>query len=432
MSSINSSRPQQRIALVDGNNFYMSCERVFQPALLGKPVVVLSNNDGCIVSRSQEAKDLGIRMGLPFFQITPAMRRQGLIARSSNYPLYADLSDRLMRLLGEVTPQQEVYSIDECFIDLSHLPDGEIDGMAGQLRQKVLQWIGIPTCIGIGPSKTLAKLANHVAKKNSRLNGIFDWAQLSAVDADHLLKTLPVGEVWGVGRRLREQLDGMGIRTVLDLKRGNREMLRQRFSVVLARTVDELNGESCLALTEVADDKQQIMTSRSFAQAVTEKAVLASAIADFATRSAAKLRQQGGLANAVHVFAWTDRFADAPQCQSALTIPLSVPTSDTLRICRAALYGLAHFYDAAFAYKKAGVMLLGLESCGQRQGELFSRFDESRSAQLMSVLDKVNARFGAQTLRPALVGGAHAWSSRQENRSGSFTTSWLDLPPAYC
>jgi DNA polymerase V len=420
-----------------GVNFYCSCERVFHPKLNGRPLIVLSNNDGCAVSRSNEAKALGIKMGQPLFKIPGEIKRQGLIALSSNYALYADLSNRMMRIMGEVTPHQEIYSIDESFIDLSHCSLERALTTARELRARIIRSIGIPTCVGIGATKTLAKLANHVAKKGlvPDLAGVFAWESLGDTDSEAVMDMIEIGEVWGVGRRLTEQLQVMGIRSALDLKRADRATITKRFSVVLARTVDELNGKVCLALDEVTPGKQQIMTSRSFGHTVTEQEQLAAAIAKFASRGAEKLRQQGSLANAVQVFAMTNRFAvDEPQYTPSLLVPLSIATDNSMRITQAALYGLKSFYRPGFQYKKAGVMLTGLEQHSARQLDLFSSFDESRSSRLMAAMDAVNSRYGQDTLRLAITSGQGAAASamRRERKSPGFTTRWNEIPVAVC
>jgi DNA polymerase V len=435
MSSISYSHCRKRIALVDGNNFYVSCERVFQPKLIGLPVIILSNNDGCAVSRSQEAKDIGVKMGQPLFQIPPEITRQGLIALSSNYTLYADLSNRMMRLMGEITPSQEIYSIDESFIDLSHLTFEQAGRTAHALREQIFRWVGIPTCVGIGPSKTLAKLANHVAKKNlaDNLNGVFCWDSLAPAAADQLLNRIGVAEIWGVGSHIKEQLEALNIRTALQLKRADRAAITKRLSVTLGRTVDELNGQACLALEEIAPAKQQIMTSRSFGKTVFDIDSLAAAIAGFASTGAEKLRRQGSIANGVHVFAQTNRFANEQQYNPSLTVPLSIATDDTMRITRAALYGLRHFYRAGFNYKKAGVMLTGLERHVAKQGDLFAKFDEIKSASLMGTIDRINQRYGRNTLRLAITSGHTAGQTamRRDRKSRNYTTCWEDLPMAY-
>jgi DNA polymerase V len=426
-----SSGSKRRIALIDGNNFYVSCERVFQPNLINKPVIVLSNNDGCAVARSQEAKDLGIKMGQPLFQIPQAIMRQGVVALSSNYALYADLSGRMMSILGEVTPHQEVYSIDECFDDLSHLTKDDSIRVSKTLRAKVLKCVGISTCIGIGPSKTLAKLANHVAKKNliHEFNGVFSWEQISPDIAETVLHKIHVSDIWGVGRRIAEQLASIGIHTALQLKQADSRTIAKRFSVVLARTVDELNGHACLSLEEMASDKQSMMTSRSFGQTVSTKEELASAISEFASSSAERLRKQHSVANAVQVFAHTNRFAVEQQYYPSLTIPLSVATDDTFRIVRAALYGLKHFFRDGYQYKKAGVTLVGIEPRGRQQFNLFSKFDEAKSSSIMAVMDKVNSRYGRNSLRLASTIDINAdnYKIKRERKSRNFTTDWNQL-----
>lgn len=253
-------------ALVDCNNFYVSCERLFRPDLKGRPVVVLSNNDGCAVSRSQEAKDLGVQMGQPWFQLQDLVRRYGLVAFSSNYTLYADLSDRVMSVLRDMAPRIEVYSIDESFLDLTGIRDRE--ELSRQLRNRVLRWVGIPVCVGIGSTKTRAKLANHIAKKNPSLSGVFDLEALGLEEQAAWLSRIKVGEVWGVGRKISRRLEAAGVLTVADLQACDTESIRQQFSVTMARTVAELNGVSCLDMKEVAPAKQQIMVSRSFGRPV--------------------------------------------------------------------------------------------------------------------------------------------------------------------
>ena len=252
-------------ALIDGNNFYVSCERVFNPSLEGKPVVVLSNNDGCAVARSQEVKALGITMATPWFQMQDLAKKHGIIALSSNYTLYADMSNRMMAVLRKFSPQQEVYSIDECFLSLDGF-NTDLTAYGQRIRQQVKRWTGIPVCVGIGSSKTLAKLANHVAKKRPEWHGVCDLGNLSASALDALLASIEVGEVWGVGSRIREKLASIQIHTVLALQQADSSLIRQQFSVVMERTIMELRGVSCLALEEIAPAKQQIMCSRSFAR----------------------------------------------------------------------------------------------------------------------------------------------------------------------
>ena len=279
------------IALVDGNNFYVSCERAFNPALEQRPVVVLSNNDGCVVSRSNEAKALGIKMGVPYFEVKHLTKSHGLIWLSSNYTLYGDMSARMMSILGAFAPEQEIYSIDECFLDFTGMVVDQI-ARGRKMRATVRQYIGIQTCVGIGPSKTMAKLANHIAKKQPQFRGVFAWSALTATEQDAMMAGLEVGEVWGIGRRLNAQLDNLGIRSALDLKQADPAAMRRRFSVVMERTIAELNGVACLDLEDVAPRKEQIMCSRSFGRPVTDLADLKEAVMSYTVRAAARMREQ--------------------------------------------------------------------------------------------------------------------------------------------
>lgn len=421
-------------ALVDGNNFYCSCERVFRPDLLGRPLVVLSNNDGCAVARSQEAKDLGIKMGVPFFQIRHLVQEAGLLALSSNYALYADMSARMMAILGQFSPVQEVYSIDECFVDLTGM-----QGVAGSLtlygqamRERVLQWIGIPTCVGIAPSKTLAKMANHMAKKNvgRRWSGVCDLTAVPEHDRDELLGMVEVGEVWGVGRRLRERLVADGIATALDLKRASPSFVRSTVSVVLERTVHELNGIACYGFEAEAQPQKQIICSRSFGHPVLTQDDLSIAVRDFAATAAERLRRQGLKAGQVHVFIQTSAFRKKDkQYSAAVVVPLAVPVGDTLRLVEAALVGLAKLYKPGFRYAKAGVMLLDLTDRAVEQADLFAG-PAPRRERLMAALDAVNDRFGRGTLRVGNVEGHQAWHMSQNAKTPSYTTEWEGLPTA--
>ena len=252
-------------ALIDANNFYVSCERVFNPKLEGRPVVVLSNNDGCAVARSAEVKALGVKMGTPWFQMKDIARKHGILALSSNYELYADLSNRMMGILGQFSPDQEIYSIDECFLGMTGFEPYDLNAYGQEIRQKVKQWVGLPVCVGFAETKTLAKLANHCAKKNlAGANGICDFGKITDTDLSHLFSSIPVGEIWGIGRRLSEQLIHRGIPTVETLRTANAKTLRREFSVVMERTIAELNGISCMTMEETVPNKQQIMSSRSF------------------------------------------------------------------------------------------------------------------------------------------------------------------------
>jgi len=421
------------IALIDGNNFYVSCERVFQPELEGKPVVVLSNNDGCVVARSQEVRALGVPMGAPWFKLRDLAKQHGIIAKSSNYTLYADMSQRMHSVIGQFAPEQEIYSIDETFLDLTGF-NRDLVEYGLQIRQRVRQWTGIPVCVGIGSSKTLAKLANHSAKKvlvPDMANGVVDFNQLSVSELNQLFSSIDVGEVWGVGRRNKERLYGLGIQTVKDLRDSSVSRIKKEFNVVLARTVAELNGESCLALEEVAPPKQQIVSSRSFGQPVYLLEDLNEAVVSYASRASEKLRKQHHVAGAIQVFLQTNPFKpEEPQYNNGVTVKLVKPTDNAFRLSEAALYGLKRIYKPGYAYKKAGVMLMSLCPADQVPADLFSGFDEpetQRAKNLMATLDEINAKMGRGTVRSAGEGIQKPWAMRSGNKSRAFTTDWKQL-----
>ncbi|ADE11069.1 Y-family DNA polymerase [Sideroxydans lithotrophicus] len=419
---------QRAIALVDCNNFYVSCERVFQPGLEGKPVVVLSNNDGCVVSRSQEAKDLGLKMAAPWYQMKGLARRHGIVAFSSNYSLYADFSNRVMSLLSRFSPNQEVYSIDESFLDLTGIPVDHT-AYAQQMRETIRRCVGIPVCVGIAPSKTLAKLANHVAKKNSRFSGVCDFNGMNAVELDTLLASIEVGEVWGIGRHTAPRLQEIGIRSVLDLKRTPAKRLGARFSVVFERIVEELNGGACLELDDVAPAKQQITCSRSFGTLTSSLPDLEQALVAYTTRAAEKLRQQHSMAGGIHVYIRTNPHKeDEPQYQQNILTPLVEPTDDTRSFCRAALHGLRQIYRSGHAYQKVGVTLTHIIPAANRPNTLFDDVaTRQRSHALMTALDRVNRRMGSGTLKLLGEGTHQSWAMRKGNRSQRYTTEWSEL-----
>ena len=345
------STSNRAIALVDCNNFYVSCERLFQPNLEGKPVVVLSNNDGCVVSRSQEAKNLGIAMATPWFKLKHLAKQHDIVALSSNYALYADISNRVMQLLGRCSPNREVYSIDECFLELSGM--NRLSQRGQRMRELVRQCIGIPVCVGIAQSKTLAKLANHVAKKLP--GGVCNFNELSNRELNALLDKIQACEVWGVGRNTAARLREMHISTVLDLKNAPAKHLRRKFSVALERTVAELNGVACLELDQITQHRQQIICSRSFGLPVTKLSDLEQAVISYTSRVAEKLRHQRSIAACVQVSIRTSPYQKT-QYQNALNVPLASPTDDTRTLCHAALSGLRRIYRSGYTYQKAGVL----------------------------------------------------------------------------
>jgi DNA polymerase V len=425
-------------ALVDVNNMYVSCERVFRPALNGKPVVVLSNNDGACIARSNEAKDLGVKMAQPWFEVRHLERSAGLIALSANFELYGDMSNRMMVLAARYAPRQEIYSIDECFLDFEGVP-GDLAEMGRLLRRQVLRWLGLPISVGFGLTKTLAKLANHVAKiadrkpgsYSPRLAQVCNFGALGSEELDDVMRRTDVGDIWGIGRKTAPKLQEAGIRSVLDLKRADAVTLGRQFSVVMQKTVRELQGMPCMEVDDDPPAQQQIMCSRSFGEPVTELPDLIEVVSGFATRVARRLREQQGACNAVHVFIATSPYRrQDPQHSPTATLPLPRSTADTRALVNAAVTALRAIYKPGYRYLKAGVMLVELQGSKAEQTSL-SLFDEAEEAQpdgrpnLMATLDALNERFGRDAVGIASAARRSARSrhaSRQERRSPRYTT----------
>jgi len=436
------------LALADCNCFYASCERVFDPRLRGRPVIVLSNNDGCVVARSAEAKALGIAMGIPFFQIRDLVARHSIVVRSSNYTLYGDLSARVMAVLGRFTPHLEVYSIDEAFLDLRGMPADRLADFGSTIRRTVLQWTGIPVSIGIGPTKTLAKVANHLAKHASAVEDV--WSLANPCDQAAALARLEVQDIWGIGSRLAARLKRAGIVTALQLREASPSYVRRLLGVVGERTALELRGLPCLALEEIVPPAKIIIRSRSFGRPVQRREELEEAVAVHATRAAEKLREHRRVAGMLSVFVATSRFRASPYTNQA-TLPLDPPTDDTARLIHAAFDALRPIFREGLAYQRAGVMLGGLEPRAGLTECLFARYDRSRSERLMAALDGINHRFGPDTLRYAAAGLPQPWRSshkadarppkrdlsreggwhmKRDHASPRYTTQWDELPIA--
>ena len=425
-----SAAPQ--FALVDVNNFYVSCERVFQPRLEGIPVVVLSNNDGCAVARSNEVKALGVKMGTPWFQLQDLARQHGILAFSSNYTLYGDMSNRVSRILRDFCPELEVYSIDESFLRIETVAQlyGGAVAMGRQMRARIQQWTGLPVCVGVGPTKTLAKFANHLAKKHAEFDRVCDLHALTRAQRLGWMQRVEVGEVWGVGSRIRKRLSAMAIDTVLDLRNASPKAMRGHFGVVMERTCNELRGISCLELEDIAPSKKQIMSSRSFGVPVETIGELRESVASYLATAAAKLRQQHSAAGAVHVFIQTNRFkAEEPQYNAGITVPLAEATDDTLALTHAALKGLEAIFQAGYRYKKAGVLLTLLSDKNSRQSTLFDdQTAREKSTRLMAAIDAINRAYGRDTVHLAVSGTQQRWAMRAGNRSPNYTTRWEELP----
>lgn len=435
MATDNIPAQKQMFALVDVNNFYVSCERAFNPNLENQPVVVLSNNDGCAVARSNEVKALGVKMGTPWFKLKDLAKEHHIIALSSNYTLYGDMSDRVVTILRDFSPHVEVYSIDECFLGLQGL--GKLwptpTDMGQSIRNRIRQWTSLPVCVGFGATKTLAKLANHIAKKKPEFNGVCDLASMSSSQLEALLSAIEVGEVWGVGRQMSLHLNAAGIKTVKALRDTPTTWLRAKFGVVMERLGYELSGLSCLSLEEVSAPRKQIISSRSFGQLIYSLPELSESVASYMSSAAEKLRRQNSVCNAIQVFIQTNPFREQDkQYSNSITVPLPNASSDTRLLIRAALFGLKHIYRKGYAYKKAGVILTGIDVGTMYQDSLLTQYGaDEKSARLMNVLDQLNHKYGRNTVSVFSVGSKKSWSMRREVMSPCYTTIWQDVPIAF-
>ncbi len=417
-------------ALVDCNSFYASCERVFDPRLACRPVVVLSNNDGCVVAASREAKALGIAIGVPFFRIRQLARKHGIAVRSSNYTLYADMSQRVMTILARFAPEMEIYSIDEAFLELRGLRC-DLGEYARTIRQTVLRWTGIPVSIGVAPTKTLAKVAGHLAKQSAHSGGV--WVLADPARQEEVLASLAPQDIWGIGRQLAGRLSRAGIHTALQLRDADDTWIRKILSVTGQRTVLELRGVSCLPMELVAPASQTIVRSRSFGQPVTTVEQIEEAVSMHVARAAEKLREQHLLAGVLQVYLMTNRFrTDQRQYSNAASARIDPPGDDTGVLLACALPALRRIFREGFLYNKAGVMLADLTPRRNMQPGLFDNFDRDRSRRLMSVMDRINARMGEETLRYASSGFARRWRMKRQHSSPCFTTRWDQLPVARC
>jgi DNA polymerase V len=407
-------------ALVDCNNFYASCERVFDPTLKRRAIVILSNNDGCIVARSNEAKALGIPMGVPLFEQKANIKKHNVAVFSSNYQLYGDMSQRVMDSLRLYTPDMEVYSIDEAFLRLDHLQPRNLHEYCKTICTKILQWTGIPVSIGIGPTKVLAKVANHVAKKQT---GIFDIRSQQA--QDEILKTLNVDKIWGVAGRWSERLRLMGINKASELRDASPTIIRKHLSVVGERILRELRGQSCIDLEEI-QPRKSIMSSKSFGNLLTKKGPIEEALANYAARACEKLRKQNSQAQRVHVFVQTNGFREIDrQYNNGFTHTLTTPTSDTRSIIEAAKFCLSRIYKHGYRYKKTGIMLMDLIPTSLGQKQLF--VDCNHRDRLMDIMDGVNKDHGPDTLFLGAQGVNREWKMRCGLRSPRYTTQWDEL-----
>jgi DNA polymerase V len=413
----------QIYALVDCNNFYVSCERVFNPKLEHKPVIVLSNNDGCVVARSNEAKALGIKMGVAAFEIAGLLKKHNVLALSSNYTLYADMSSRVMETLSAFTPDIEIYSIDEAFLNLAGI-SGSLADYGHRMRQTVRQWTGMPVSIGIAATKTLAKIANHLAKRSVQLNGVLDLT--TSTNLEQILAEVPVEKVWGIGIKMTIVLKRAGINTALDLSKADIGWIRDKFGVVGVRTVYELRGECCYELEQNPPARKSIVVSRMFGVPVESIEQLKEAAASYASRAGERLREQGLSAGVQTLFVTTSRFIKNTYFNSH-TVEFTVPTNDTTELIRAALLSTEKLYRKNCQFKKCGVVLVGLVPESQVQRGLFDSTDREKNRRLMQAVDAINAKANSP-IRWAAEGLIQNWQAKFKKRSKRFTTCWSELP----
>lgn len=411
-------------ALIDCNSFYCSCERICQPGLKRVPVAVLSNNDGCIIARTAEVKKLGIPMGAPYFQVREQLADLGVAVRSSNYTLYADISNRVMAIIADMVPAIEVYSVDECWADMTGVHERAALGL--RIRQRLLQWVGMPVGVGISTTKTLAKLANWAAKKWPATGGVVDLTDRAR--QEKLLRLAPVDEVWGVGRRTGVKLATLNIATAWDLAQCDVALIRKTFGVTMERTVRELRGVSCIGFNEGPPPKQAICSSKMFGTKLHDLPPIREALATYVTRAAEKLRSQQSVTGALQVGIQTQMMDPyKPRYANAVTIPLPTPTDDTRDILKWALRGLEQIYRPGYAYSKCSILLTDLSQRGEVTGDLFAPAPRRGSERLMAVLDSINQREGRGTVRLGRVPIDPGWGMRRDMKSRNYTTRWDEV-----
>ena len=410
-------------ALVDCNNFYVSCERVFNPSVARRPVVVLSNNDGCVIARSNEAKALGFKMGDPLFRVRPLIKRHGVAVFSSNYTLYGDMSSRVMQTLLQFAPEVEIYSIDEAFLNLSGFAPGQIADLAQNIRRTVKQWTGIPVSVGIGPTKTLAKAANRIAKTDPDAGGV--WSLAAAETRTAALERLPVGEVWGIGRRWAKFLESNGVTSAAAFSRQPDDWVRKHLNVVALRTATELRGTPCIPLELAPPPKKGLVVSRMFGRRLTSLGQVHEALVAYVTRAGEKLRRENLLAGHMAVFLHNSPFAGSePFYSNSASFALPVATSDTAELIAHACNALEKIFRPGLHYAKCGVMLTELVPEGRRQHDLFDPRDQDRRRELMDAVDAINRRMGRDTVFYAGSGVRRDWKAFANMKSRHFTTSW--------
>lgn len=427
------STPIKRVfALCDANSFYASCEKVFRPDLEGRPIVVLSNNDGCVIAQSKEAKEiLEIYMCRPWHELQKDAERLGVVCFSSNYELYGNMSNRFMETLSQFTFHQEVYSIDESFLEMTGI-NRDYTEYGHEIRDTVKRWTGLPICVGFGHTKTLSKLANHIAKKQARFDGICDLTTMDTHELDAIMESLPVSKIWGVGSRLELRLNALGVHNILRLKRASTKCVRDEFGIVLETTVRELNGEVIIDMEDRLPEAKQVMSSRSFGARVNELGDLQQAISYHASLASQRMRSKGLYANAIYVFAQNSPFHKAPFYGGSLTMGLPSPTDNTFQINQAAQWLLKRIYKPGIYYQKAGVMLMDLVPKAGQQGDLFDyNANHIKKTTLMQTVDALNSKYSKGTIKFGGEGLQQHWRMRRNFKSPNYTNSWDELPRLY-
>ncbi len=418
-------------ALIDCNNFYVSCERAFNAAIQNKPVIVLSNNDGCVVARSNEVKKLGVKMGQPVFECQALIKQHGIQVFSSNYSLYADMSDRVMAILSTFSPRMEVYSIDEAFLELTDLCINDLTEFGRTIKSKLQQYTGIPVSVGIAPTKSLTKIANEMVKKEPQFGGVLDLTRLSDQEIDEILARVTIEDVWGIGPKYALFLRNYGISTAKDLKYADEKWVRRHLTVTGARIVFELRGIACIPLEEERPPKQGIMCAKTFGREITSLEEMQEAITTYAARAVEKLRDQDSLTSCLTIFIKTNPFQkNSEQYSNSFTMNIPHPTAFTPDILKYALEGLSVMYREGYRYYKAGVYLTKLSPQSSIQPDLFGEFSLSqhyKQAHLMAIVDAINKIYGRDTLIFAIQGITRSWKMRQLRLSSHFTTNWSEI-----
>jgi len=414
----------QSIALIDCNNFYASCERIFNPKLIGKPIVVLSNNDGCIIARSKEAKKLGIKMGEPYFKAKNIIEKNKVEVFSSNYSLYGDISQRVMETLSSFSSEVEIYSIDEAFLGLNGFENYELKTYCNHIRQTINKWVGIPVSIGVGPTKTLSKIANNLAKKNSNYKGVCILE--NKIEIKKALQQTSIEDVWGIGRRLSIFLKKYNIDTAHHFSEMDRGWIRKNMGVVGEKTYLELNGVSCLDLELVPSDKQSCCVSRSFSRPIEKLFDLEESISTYGSRVSEKIREEGLVAESMSIFVLTNHFnRREKQYSNSIKLHLPFPTNNSIKIVKRSLEGIRKIYRPGYKYKKAGIILYGLSRQNVTKGLL--DYDREASDSIMQTIDKINNRYGGETIKIASEGIKKIWKMKRENVSPCYTTRFDEL-----